>query len=126
MQYNYFGMKLNENNSNTRFRGTRMNKQILSLLLLLSFPSALWTMEKKKPKKEQNLVTALGNSYLQAFAPEEDEEEEKKPTEEVKPTKPFELKMLEMSEGDKYKVAFGMLNTHVNQAKLPVEKTINP
>ena len=102
-----------------------MNKQILSLLLLLSVPSALCAVEKKKAKKE-NLVTALGNSYLQAFAPEEDEEEATKPAEEAKPTKPFELKMIDLTEGDKYKVAFGMLNTHVNQAKLPVENTINP
>lgn len=104
-----------------------MNKQILSLLLILSLPSVLCAVEKKKTKKEQNLVTALGNSYLQAFAPEEDEEKkEEKPAEEAAPTKPFELKMIDLTEGDKYKVAFGMLNTHVNQAKLPVEKTINP
>jgi hypothetical protein len=102
-----------------------MNKQMLSLFLLLSLPLSLCAIEKKKAKKE-NLVTALGNSYLQAFAPEEDEQEETKPAEEPKATKPFELKMIELNEGDKYKIAFGMLNTHVNQAKLPVEKTIDP
>jgi|GEM_PF-3046126 len=128
-----------------------MNRMVLSftlcLSMLLSTPLALHAKGEKKKKKDEHLVTSLANEYMRAFAVEEDEENEDKDKDKVsKPgtdaqkaqddkknkieikvgDKVIEIPLIgTLSELDKYKVAFHMLDVHVNQGKLPVHKTVD-
>jgi DNA mismatch repair protein MutS len=128
-----------------------MNRMLISLTLclsmLLSTPLALQAKGEKKKKKDEHLVTSLANEYMRAFAVEEDEDEEGEEDSDKKPAadaqKPqegnkdnvitfgfgkskIEVPMIgKLSDMDRYKIAFNLLDVHVNQGKLPVNKTID-
>jgi len=128
-----------------------MNRMLISLTLclsmLLSTPLALHAKGEKKKKKDEHLVTSLANEYMRAFAVEEDEDEEGQEDADKKPAadaqKPqegnkdnvltfgfgkskIEVPLVgKLSDIDRYKIAFNLLDVHVNQGKLPVNKTID-
>jgi DNA mismatch repair protein MutS len=114
----------------------------IGLSLLTNTPSTLNAKEKKK--KEEHLVKSLANEYMRAFAIEDDDgDDDDAPKKPEETTQPPEIITFTIQTGEhsykivnvpligtlssklKYDIGFDMLDIHVNQGKLPVQKTID-
>ena len=127
----FYGDEANEafGNINNNPKKQWFNYLLLASLVVISTMPATAYSKAKNKKEDFNRVKALANDYLQAFAPKEEENDEyttqSKPTIEKDATK-LELKKVEISDEEAYKICFDILNNHVNQGKIAVEDTIDP
>ncbi len=120
-----------------------MLKQIFSVLVCLGLGASIpHTLQAKgKKKKEEHIVKSLAKEYMRAFVTDEDDEDapnamDTTPASEVitftiktgeHTYKIVNVPLISSTLGSmlKYDIAFNMLDVHVNQGKLPINKTID-